>query len=264
MKQTKDWDPELYLKFESERTRPSIDLVNRINLAIQPENIIDIGCGPGNSGQILVARWPKAKFIGIDSSREMIEKARNDYPEKEWIISDASEFDSPIKFDVVYSNATIQWIPDHEQLLTGFYSLLSDNGALAFQVPMFRDMPIGKTIEKIAHNDRWKSRLENCGKVFTFHDHGFYYDLLSQRLCPLEIWQTDYVHVLESHEAIIEWTKGAGMKPYLDSLTGSNEKADFEMDVLSEVRKNYPVQNDGKVLFPFRRLFVIGYKGKPL
>jgi trans-aconitate 2-methyltransferase len=261
MQKTKDWDPELYLKFGNERTQPSIDLVNRIHLHKQPQNILDIGCGPGNSGQVLVSRWPNAKLLGIDSSEAMIAKARKDYPRQEWIVADALKFTSPIKFDVVFSNATIQWITDHENLLKGFNELLSDKGVLAFQVPMFCDMPVKQAIEKAAGKSRWKSKLENCGKVFTFHNYRFYYDLLSP-FGPLEMWEMYYLHVLESHEAIIEWVKSAGMKPYLDSLSESGEKANFEKEVLNEVRRIYPAQTDGRVIFPFKRLFVIGYKEK--
>jgi trans-aconitate 2-methyltransferase len=260
MKQATDWNPELYLKFGNERTQPSIDLVNRIQLDKQPENIIDIGCGPGNSGQVLISRWPNAKLLGIDSSEAMIAQAKKDYPRQEWIVSDALKFISPIKFDVVFSNATIQWIPDHEKLLNGFCSLLSDNGVLAFQAPMFNHMPIRQAIAKVARESRWKSKLENCASVFTFHEAGFYYDLLSPRLSSLELWETYYLHVLESHEAIIDWIQSTGMKPYLDSLSGENEKSDFRTEALNEVKKDYPAQKNGKVIFPFRRLFVIGYK----
>ena len=238
--------------------------MNRIHLDKQPENIIDIGCGPGNSGQVLISSWPNAKLLGIDRSEAMIEKARKDYPRQEWVVADAIKFVSPIKFDVVFSNATIQWIPHHEKLLDGLCQLLSENGALAFQMPMFNGMPIRQCIERVAQGNRWKSKLENCASVFTFHEPGFYYDLLSSRVSSLEMWETYYLHVLESHDAIIDWIQSTGMKPYLDSLSDENEKADFRTEALNEVKRDYPAQKNGKVIFPFRRLFVIGYKRTPL
>jgi trans-aconitate 2-methyltransferase len=260
MKLSKDWNPELYLKFGNERTQPAIDLVNHIHLNYQPKNIIDIGCGPGNSGQILTANWPDVNFLGIDSSVKMIEKAKKDYPKQNWITADVSQFESTTKYDIVYSNAAIQWIPDHKNLLEKLFGLLSDNGVLALQLPKFKDMPIGKAIERVAIRSQWKKQTEHCSSVFTYHEYGFYYDLLSQSFPAIEMWETSYLHILESQEAIIKWTRSTGMKPYLDSLNTDTERAKFEREVLNEISDEYPARNDGKVIFPFKRLFIIGYK----
>ncbi len=255
----KDWNPELYLKFRNERTQPSIDLVNRININFEPESIIDIGCGPGNSGQILFGRWPNAKFVGIDNSQKMIEKATSDYPDKSWQIADAATYKSETKFDIVYSNATIQWIPNHEQLLGRLYELLSARGILAIQLPIFGDMPIAKEIENTAKRSKWRKQTEFCSQLFTFHDYNFYYDILSGRFASIEMWETYYLHILESHKSIIEMTKSTGMKPYLDSLNNEFEREEFENDILTEIVNHYPVQSNGKVIFPFKRLFMIGF-----
>jgi trans-aconitate 2-methyltransferase len=263
MTQKTDWNPESYLKFGDERTQPSIDLVNRIKTSSPPQCIIDIGCGPGNSSRILTDRWPQAKLIGIDCSPNMIEKAKKDYPRHEWILSDASTFVPMNKFDIVFSNATIQWIPDHENLLKRFCAMLSENGVLAFQIPLFRDMPIGKAIAKVAQGERWRIKTAGCSNLFTYHDYGFYFDRLSKVLSLVELWETYYLHVLESHLSIVEWTKSAGMKPYVDRLSNGLEKMEFEEEVLSELKKEYPLQENDKVIFPFKRLFVIGYKSYP-
>jgi trans-aconitate 2-methyltransferase len=255
-------NPESYLKFGDERTQPSIDLVNRIKMSSPPQNILDIGCGPGNSSRILTDRWPSAKLVGLDSSPNMIEKAKKDYPQREWILSDASTFSPMSKFDIVFSNATIQWIPNHENLLKQFCAMLSDNGVLAFQIPLFRDMPISKAIAKVAQMERWRIKTSGCSNLFTYHDYGFYFDRLSKELVSVELWETYYLHVLESQLSIIEWTKSTAMKPYLDCLSNDTEKTEFEEEVLLEVKKEYPCQENGKVIFPFKRLFVIGYKSK--
>jgi trans-aconitate 2-methyltransferase len=257
-----DWNPDSYLKFGDERTQPSIDLVNRIKTSCPPQTIIDIGCGPGNSSKILIDRWPGAKFIGLDSSPNMIEKAKKDYPQHEWILSDASAFVPNSKFDIVFSNATIQWIPHHETLLQQFCAMLSDNGVLAFQIPLFRDMPIGKAIANVAGMERWRIKTAACSNLFTYHDYGFYYDRLSKELASVELWETYYLHVLESQISIIEWIKSTGLKPYLDCLSNDTEKTEFEEAVLSELKKEYPCQENGKVIFPFKRLFAIGYRVK--
>lgn len=259
MKSLQDWNPELYLKFADERTQPAIDLVNRIVPRRKPAAIIDIGCGPGNSGVVLRGRWPEARFLGIDSSPAMIEKAAADYPEQRWRLADARTFRSDATYDIVFSNATIQWIPGHDSLLESFVSLLSDRGALAVQIPLFNTMPIARTIAQTAHGIRWRERTAKCSSLFTYHDPGFYYDILSSRLGTVQLWETRYLHSLDSHEAVIEWIRATGLKPYLDNLNG-DEKAAFEREVLAGVRRDYPAQKNGRVLFPFHRLFMIGYR----
>lgn len=260
MANTKDWNPEAYLKFRNERTQPSIDLVNRIQIDYYPQDILDVGCGPGNSGQVLINRWPKAKSLGIDSSVNMIERAKKDYPSHEWLVTDASQINLDRKFDIVFSNATIQWVPNHEKLLPVLSSLLTQRGVLAVQLPLFNEMPLGKAIDKISHEQQWVKKNGHCSGLFTYHNHGFYYDLLAGHFNRLEMWETHYFHTLESQPSIIEWIRSTGLKPYLDCLSSDSERTQFELELLNEIKMDYPVQADGKVLFPFKRLFMVGYK----
>jgi trans-aconitate 2-methyltransferase len=259
MIQKSDWSPEAYLKYGNERTQPSIDLVSRIKINYSPRNIIDIGCGPGNSGKILADRWPNARLLGIDSSPAMIEKAKADFPRHEWLLKDAATFSPEGTFDIVFSNATIPWIPNHETLLSRFCAMLSENGVLAFQTPLFRDMPVSEAIETVAQRMPWRAKTAACKALFTFHDFRFYYDIVASKLPAVELWETTYLHVVESRRSIIEWIKSTGMKPYLDSLSNDNEKMEFEKEVLEQLIPNYPQAKNGNVLFPFKRLFVIGY-----
>lgn len=254
-----DWQPDLYLQFKSERTQPSIDLVSKIN-QVNPKRIIDIGCGPGNSTQILAQKWPKSKIVGIDSSASMIEKAKQDYPDQEWIIANASSYESEMKFDLVFSNAVIQWIPNHEELLIKFHNLLSDEGVVAVQVPQFWDMPLGKIIDNIANDTRWKDQTDGVSELLTIHNHSFYYDILSDLFNVIELWETHYIHVLENHLAILEMMRSTGLKPYLERLVNESDKKEFEEAVLRDIRKAYPIQKNGKVLLPFNRLFFMGSK----
>ncbi len=255
----KDWNPELYLKFEKERTQPAIDLVSRINME-NPERIIDIGCGPGNSTQVLVQRWPNAKVTGIDNSPAMIEKAKRDYPDQDWRMADASKDPIPGKYDIVFSNATIQWIPNHEELFTKFYHLLSNKGLIAIQVPLFRDMPVSKSIRRITEENRWKAASNGISELFTFHDHAFYFDLLARMFQSIEMWETYYLHILESQNSILEMIRSTGLRPYLDRLDSDADKRDFEAEVLAAIEKDYPAQKNGKVIYPFKRLFFIAKK----
>src|SRR4030042_1222870 len=260
MKKT-DWNPELYLKFGKERIQPTIDMVSRIDVE-NPRQIIDVGCGPGNSTQVLVQRWPRAKVTGVDNSPAMIEKARKDYPNQNWKIVDAEKDAINGKFDIMFSTSPMQWIPDHEALLTRFYTLLADKGLIAIQLPMFWDMPLGKSITRLAQGSRWKSVTAGVNEIFTIHDYAFYYDHLSKLFPSIEMWETYYLHILDSQNAILEMIRSTGLRPYLDRLESDTDKNDFEAEVLAAIGEDYPLQENGKVIFPFKRLFFIAKKKK--
>lgn len=257
----KDWNPDLYLRFEKERTQPSIDLVSRINFDT-PGKIIDIGCGPGNSTQILVQKWPDALVTGVDNSPAMIEKAKKDFPNQNWKLLDAGKDEINEKFDIIFSNATIQWIPNHSELFKKFYNALNANGLIAIQLPLFWDMPLGKAIKNVATDSRWKTLVKGVAELFTIHDHCYYYDQLSQLFSPIEMWETHYIHIMDSHFSILEMIRSTGLKPYLDRLENENDKKEFEGLVLKEIVKDYSQQRNEKVLFPFDRIFFIGNKNR--
>ena len=260
MEQSKDWNPDHYLKFRNERTQPSIDLVNRIRIDFTPEYIIDIGCGPGNSSQVLVNRWPGSRLVGIDNSESMIAKARSDYPANEWILADASSYHSDQKFDLVFSNAAIQWMPGHQSLLKNFSELLSNRGVLAIQIPLFWDMPVGKAIKAVSSETHWQKLTEGVEKLFAIHDPSFYYDIMAGLFPVVDMWETSYMHVLESHQAILDMIRSTGLRPYYESIGNEKEIAEFEQEVFIDMQVDYPLQQNGKVLFPFERLFFIGYR----
>ncbi len=254
-----DWNPDLYLKFDRERIQPSIDLVSRIDFE-NPLSIIDVGCGPGNSTQILAQRWPDSKITGIDNSPAMIDKAKLDYPKLEWRLLDAGKDEISGRFDIIFSNATIQWIPNHFDLLEKFKNILSDNGIIAIQLPLFFDMPLGKSIARISKESRWSKATEGVTELFTIHNYSIYYDYLSVLFHSIEIWESNYIHILKSHNSILEMIKSTGLRPYLERLENGADKEDFVDKVLSDIRKDYPFQKDGKVLFPFKRLFFTAKK----
>ena len=258
-KKTADWDPQLYLKYKNERTQPSIDLVSRIEVN-EPAAIIDVGCGPGNSTRIVSQRWPGSAITGLDSSPAMIEKAKSDYPDQDWILSDIRTYEFTAAYDVVFSNSAIQWVPDHENLIPALFGAVKKNGALAVQIPKFRDIPLGKLLGRIAATMKWEALTRGCGDLFTYHDHGFYYEILSRLTGRVDIWETSYIHVMDSRESILEWSRSTGMRPYLDRLENDEARKEFERDVLAEIKKHYPARKNGKVLFPFKRLFFIAYK----
>ena len=256
---TKDWNPNLYLKFGRERIQPSIDLASRIDME-DPANIIDIGCGPGNSTQILHHRWPDSNILGIDNSEAMISKAKQDYPNQQWQLLDAGKDTIPGKYDIVFSNATIQWIPNHSDLFKRFKGILTDKGIIAVQIPLFFNMPLGKSIAEISKNKRWSELTESVNELFTIHTPSHYYDILSGLFGFIEIWESDYIHVMDSHNSILEMIRSTGLRPYIDKLDSENDKKDFEELVFTDIKKAYPLKRNGKVLFPFQRLFIIAKK----
>ncbi|EKQ53470.1 MAG: trans-aconitate methyltransferase [Methanobacterium sp. Maddingley MBC34] len=259
MRTSKDWNPELYLKFNEERTQPAKDLAARMHVE-NPEKIMDVGCGPGNSTNVLSSRWPESEIVGIDISVSMIESARKNYPDIKWRIEDATKLETEEKYDIIFSNATIQWILDQEKLIFDLVGMLESNGALAVQVPMYHKMPVSRAIKTVSLNERWKEQTNGASDAFTFHSSDYYYDILSANLKSINMWETSYFHIMHSHQSIVEMLKSTGIRKFLDTLDTQEEKIEFEKDVLKEITKAYPAQKDGNVLFPFKRLFFIGYK----
>lgn len=255
----KDWNPDLYLKFGKERIQPSIDLVARIDLN-NPSSIIDIGCGPGNSTQILYQRWPDSKILGIDNSEAMIKKAKQDYPNQEWKLVDAEKDIISGEYDIVFSNATIQWIRNQSDLFNRLKSNLSEKGVIAIQLPLFFNMPLGRSIAQISKDKRWSHLTESVNDLFTIYDSSVYYDMFSERFSSFEIWETDYIHIMDSHDSVLEMIRSTGLRPYLDKLESEPDKKEFEDKVLEDIKKDYKKQRDGKVLFPFKRLFILANK----
>lgn len=254
-----DWNSEQYLKFKKERTQPSVDLVNRIDLE-NPKRIIDIGCGPGNSTAVLKKRYPDAYILGVDFSQNMIEKAQADYPELDFMIFDASkDFDKlDGQFDIVFSNACIQWITNHRKLLSDMMGILSPNGVMAVQVPFQFNQPMHKIVDKVASMDKWKDFIP-FEKVFNILQEEEYFDLLAEISSDFSMWHTVYFHRMPSQQSIIEWYRSTGLKPYLEVLT-EQKKEEFEKDVFELVKQSYPVQKNSEVIFRFPRLFFTARK----
>jgi trans-aconitate 2-methyltransferase len=158
------WNPGQYLKFRNERTQPAIDLISKIKMD-NPRSIIDIGCGPGNSTQVLYQRWPTAEIVGLDHSEEMIKKAREDYPKQDWVFADASRFESDRKYDLVFSNAALQWISNHERLLSRLLNLLENKGALAVQVPANNRSPLHQSLSAVSSRQIWNKFTAGCEEL---------------------------------------------------------------------------------------------------
>ncbi len=254
-----EWNAEQYTKFIKERTQPSIDLVNRIETD-NPCEIIDIGCGPGNSTKVLADRFKSAHIIGADKSCNMIDKAKTQYPQLDFMLFDADK-DFPElsqKFDIVFSNACIQWIPNHHKLIKNMMDILNDGGILAVQTPMNYKEPIHIIISEITESRKWKDKFKNP-RVFYNLAQEEYFDLLSETASDFSVWETIYCHRMASHKSIMEWYKGTGLRPYLNALSEADAR-EFESEVYNEIVKAYPIQVNGEIIFRFPRFFFMAVK----
>jgi trans-aconitate 2-methyltransferase len=254
------WNPDLYLQFKAERTQPTVDLVARIAID-SPRTVVDLGCGPGNSTLVLRERWPDADVLGIDNSREMIEKARAAGPDGRWQLADIREWRPEEKCDVLFSGATLQWIPDHKQLMPRLFSFVRAGGAFAVQLPANQEAPLHNALLRISRRREWKRLVAGCEDLIVYQPPAFYYGILSALSPKVQLWETTYYHVLRGHQELIDWYSSTGMRTYLERLPEESQKELFRMRVLKECRGSYPVQTDGRILYPFNRLFFV--VGKP-
>lgn len=253
------WDADQYLKFKQERTQPAVDLISRL-VQEAPATVLDVGCGPGNSTQALSVRFPQADILGIDSSEAMITAAKAALPDLSFTLCDASTGLPALgrTFDLVFSNACLQWIPDHPALLRALFDILTPGGCLAVQIPINYEQPIHKIIASVAASEKWDAKLPNKREFYTLRPEN-YYDLLSGLTDDFHIWSTIYFHRMRSHQDIIEWYRGTGLKPYLSALSAEDGKA-FEADIYAEVVKAYTPQQNGEIIFRFPRLFFTAKK----
>ena len=250
-----DWNSSLYLKFKKERTQPAIDLANRVR-TYHPERIADIGCGPGNSTEVLKSVFPNSEIHGIDNSLDMIDKARKEHPELTFYLCDVNDIQSG--YDMLFSNACLQWLPDHASLLPKLMNKLNTDGVLAVQLPMNQREPLFRIIDEVASDSRWGLGDHCFQSNDTLHPDE-YYDILSDCTSDFQMWETTYYHILSSHQSLVDWVKGTRLRPYLNALDSENA-ASFENEVLRRTKEAYPVRNDGNVLLRFRRFFFVAAK----
>lgn len=257
-----DWRPDLYLQFERERTRPCRELAAQIPSGTVG-SIIDLGCGPGNSTAVLAERWPAAAITGLDSSMEMLSRARQSCPQHHWMEGDIREWAEGVggSFDLVFSNAALQWVEDHAALFPKLLRRVAPGGFLAVQMPNNREDAAHRIMQELAVSADWRTRFPGNGvRRWFVHQPDFYYDLLAPEAAALAIWETTYIHVLPGIRSIAEWYRATGMRPYLDRLEAPADQERFIEDYTQALRSAYKSSKDGNVLFPFRRLFLIAAK----
>ena len=251
------WDPKQYLAFDRERTRPCLDLLARVE--VDPvDDAVDLGCGPGNSTMALARRFPGARILGLDNSPAMIERARRVCPVLAFEVANAVDWTPTRLCDVILSNAVFQWVGDHDTLFPRLVAQLRSGGALAVQMPRNFEAPTHRILRELAHTEPWASKL-SAREPYWVKPPGFYYDVLTPVTSSLDLWETEYQHVLPDHHAIIEWYKGTGLRPYLEALSAAEQPAFLEA-LETRLVEAYPRQADGRVLFPFLRLFFVAVR----
>jgi trans-aconitate 2-methyltransferase len=251
------WSPTTYLQFGDERTRAARDLLLQVPLT-SARKVVDVGCGPGNSTALLVARYPEAETIGIDSSPAMLEEARKTLPCCLFIEADVNSWRPDLDTDLVYANAIYHWIPDHLKLLRQTLAALRPGAALAVQMPDNLAEPTHRLMEQVAAEGPWADRLAGAVRA-PLPSVRDYYDTLQPEAAHLDIWHAIYNHVLESADAVVDWVRGTGLRPFIDPLP-QDWRTEFLRRYRARVAGAYPPAVDGKVLLRFPRLFIVAVR----
>lgn len=252
-----EWSSAQYMKFGNERTQPSVDLINRIE--IEPKSILDVGCGPGNSTAVLSQQFSAQRILGIDSSADMLTRAKANCPDIDFKLCRVPDGLDPLgeNFDLVFSNACIHWIPDQINLLKKLMSAVNDGGALAVQIPLTQKAPFYEILYSLIDSGRW-SKLK---AIKNFHNlmPEEYYALLTEISRRFDLWETVYYHKTDSFEGVIEWYKGSGLRPYLNALNAEEQQA-FSAELLDKIKDSYTRLGNGSVILKMPRMFFCAYK----
>lgn len=254
-----DWNPALYRRYEDERTRPAQELLARVPLTAAAR-VVDLGCGPGNSTELLVRRFSGAAVVGTDNSEAMLVSARERLPQARFELSDIARWQPELPPDLIYANASLQWVPGHETLIPRLFAALAPGGVLAVQMPDNREEPTHRLMREVAAEAPWAQAIGDADKLRTMLlPIDGYYDLLAADAAQVDVWRTAYQHPMASAAAIVEWVRGTGLKPFVDRLP-----ADLQAGYLAEYERRvdaaYASRADGKRLLAFPRMFIVAQR----
>ena len=253
------WNPALYSRYEDERTRPARELLARVPLPAA-RLAYDLGCGPGNSTELLAARFPAARVVGVDNSESMLTAARERLPGLRFELADIATWQPETPPDLIYANAALQWVPGHETLLPRLLALLAPGGALAIQMPDNRDQPTHRLMRELASQAPYAQAIGQAAQSRVgLLPLAAYYDLLAPHAAQVDVWHTIYQHPMDTPRAIVDWVRGTGLRPFVDPLA-----PDLQARYLAEYERRialaYPPRADGRLLLAFPRLFLIAIR----
>jgi trans-aconitate 2-methyltransferase len=251
------WDPDLYERFKAYRDRPALDLLLQIPVDLDPTEIWDLGCGTGEHAAVLAGRHPAARVHGLDSSEDMLCRARVRETAVDWVLGDIAQFAPETPPDLIFSNAALQWTADHERLLPRLASMLQEGGVFACQMPTAHAAPWYAAMADVATEPGWAAKLSRVQASRPPARPERYYDWLAPICRQIDIWSTTYLHVLEGKDPVVEWVRGTALRPYLEALDDPAERAAFVEAYASQVRSVLPQRADGTTLLPFPRLFIV-------
>lgn len=262
------WNPQRYLEFEDHRLRPAIDLAARIAVEA-PRTVVDLGCGAGNVTRLLARRWPKASITGVDNSEAMLAKARassGELPSLRFELRDLAAWAPDAPVDVVYSNAALHWLPDHETLFPRLARCVAPGGALAVQMPRNFDAPSHVAVADVASSERWRGRLGALVRPSPVAAPEAYLRWLAPHCASVDVWETIYLQRLAARDdgehPVVAFVSGTWLLPYFERLAGdAPARRDFLADYRERIARAYPCDADGSTLFPFRRLFLVASGG---
>ncbi len=254
-----DWNPALYRRYEDERTRPAQELLARVPHPA-PVHVVDLGCGPGNSTELLVRRFPEAQVTGIDNSEAMLASARERLPGVSFVLGDIARWVPDTAPDLIYANASLQWVGGHGDLFPRLFDSLAPGGVLAIQMPDNRQEPTHRLMREVAAEAPWREPIGDADALRTeLLGIGGYYDLLAPRAARIDVWHTVYQHVMASPAAIVEWVRATGLKPFIDPL-GDSLRESFLAEYERRIAAAYAVRSDGRLLLAFPRMFIVAQR----
>lgn len=252
------WDPALYERYKRYRDRPALDLMLQMPRGGDLKEIWDLGCGTGEHAALLARRHPEAKVHGLDSSPQMIAECRKRSEAVDWVLGDLNSFDAPA--DLIFTNAALQWAPDHGTLFPRLLNLLTPGGVFACQMPLAYESVHHGILRRTAATGPWAELLKNADAIRQMPTAADYHGWLAPLADSVDIWSTKYLHVLEGDDAVVDWMSGTALRPYFDVLGETPLKAAFLDAFRAEIAKQFPMQPDGTTLFPFERLFIVAQR----
>jgi trans-aconitate 2-methyltransferase len=249
------WDPAQYAKFGDHRLRPALNLIGRIP-GIEPKRIVDLGCGAGEITEMLAARWPDAEVTGLDSSPDMLKKSRALNGRARYLEGDVAAWTASPPVDLLFSNACLQWLPDHERLFPRLVAQVAKGGTVAIQMPHNHDQPSHRIIQRLSEEAPFKLHLAGQLRHDPVASADTYWRLMKPLVARIDIWEIDYLQALTGEDPVLNWTMGTALRPVLDALD-ETLRAQFVETYREGLRAVYPREAEGSTLFPFRRLFIL-------